>query len=148
MELSDTQPDAAPIETSKHHQLVITPGGTKYWIPHCDDAIRPHIGQRFKGLNEAVDFYMTYASTVGFDVRNSTLVKAIDNTTVLWKYLVCSREGFKKHPNTGQMVPDVGRVRRRRVSNRVGCNARIVLRVDGKDGNKTDPPKTLAWYLR
>ncbi|GER47294.1 FAR1-related protein [Striga asiatica] len=70
-------------------------GGTKYWIPQCDDAIRPHIGQRFKGLSEANDFYRIYASTVGFDVRQSTLVKSRDNTTVLWKYLVCSREGYR-----------------------------------------------------
>ncbi|GER26549.1 FAR1-related protein [Striga asiatica] len=112
--------------TPLQHRLVVTPGGTKYWIPQCDDAIVPRKGQKFDGLNEAVTFYRAYASTVGFDVRQSTLLKAKDKT-VVWKYLVCSRQGYKNQSNTVQTMHP----RRRRVSNRVGCNARIVLRVDG-----------------
>ncbi|GER35966.1 FAR1-related protein [Striga asiatica] len=126
VDLVETQEDSIPISAPQPHQLTIMPGGTMYWIPHCDDALRPFKGQRFQGLNKASVFYNTYASTVGFDVRHNTLVKARDKT-VLWKYLVCLREGYKHHTNTDQSVcPQRGRV-----SNRVSCNARIVLRVDG-----------------
>ncbi|GER39824.1 FAR1-related protein [Striga asiatica] len=92
MDSADSQPVATPSGPSQHQQLVITPGGTKYWIPQCEDSIRPRKGQVFRTLTEAVDFYRTYASAVGFDVRQSTLVKAMDKT-ILWRYLVCSREG-------------------------------------------------------
>ncbi|GER50739.1 FAR1-related protein, partial [Striga asiatica] len=118
MELNDTQSGGAPTDKSQHHQLLISPGGTKYWIPQCEDALKPHNGQRFRALSEAVEFYQLYASTVGFDVRHSTLVKAQRDKTILWKYLVCSREGYKQRVNTCQPVPTENRVRRRRVSNR------------------------------
>ncbi|CAA0827409.1 Unknown protein [Striga hermonthica] len=97
------------------HQLIITPGDTKYWIPQCDDALRPFKGQIFQRLDEAVVFYTTYASRVGFDLGHSKLVKAV-NKTVVWKYLVCSREGNKHHADTVRAIHP----RRRRVSNRVG----------------------------
>ncbi|GER33539.1 FAR1-related protein [Striga asiatica] len=126
VEPSETQEDSAQLSSPRTRQLLITPGGTKYWIPQCEDALRPFKGQIFHGLHEAVIFYNVYASTVGFDVRHSTLIKAIDKT-VVWKYLVCSREGHKHHADTIQAMHS----RRRRVSNRVGCNARIVLRVNG-----------------
>ncbi|GER52124.1 FAR1-related protein [Striga asiatica] len=92
MELNDSQPGMQPPVTQ---QLLITPGGTKHWIPQCDESIKPYQGQRFRELHEAVNFYKTYALNVGFDVRHSTLAKSRDHT-VIWKYLVCSREGYKK----------------------------------------------------
>ncbi|GER43969.1 FAR1-related sequence 7 [Striga asiatica] len=113
MELNESQP--APIT---HQRISITPGGTKYWIPDCDNTIKPYHGQRFRELHEAVSFYKNYARTVGFNVRNNTLVKARDKT-VLWKYVVCSREGYKHHAKVGPKVQGAGHVTRRRVSNRV-----------------------------
>ncbi|CAA0808203.1 Unknown protein [Striga hermonthica] len=65
--------------------------------------------------------------------RQSTLVKVKDKT-ILWRYLVCSREGYKHHSNAGQRIPSESQVISHRVSNRVGCNARIVLRVYGVEG--------------
>ncbi|GER38393.1 FAR1-related protein, partial [Striga asiatica] len=82
VELSETQEDSAQLSSLRTRQLLITPGGTKYWIPQCEDALRPFKGKIFHGLNEAVVLYNTYASTVGFDVRHSTLIKAIDKTYV------------------------------------------------------------------
>ncbi|CAA0828624.1 Protein FAR1-RELATED SEQUENCE 1 [Striga hermonthica] len=79
-----------------HHQFAVTPGGTKYWIPECDESDKPYNGQRFRELHEAIDFHKRYALIVGFDVRHSTLIKSRDKT-ILWKYMVCSREGYKHH---------------------------------------------------
>ncbi|GER30587.1 6-phosphofructokinase [Striga asiatica] len=74
--------DSTQLSSHRTRQLLVTPGGTKYWIPQCEDALRPFKGQIFHGLGEAVIFYNTYASTVGFDVRHNTFIKAIDKTYV------------------------------------------------------------------
>ncbi|CAA0842981.1 Unknown protein, partial [Striga hermonthica] len=87
----------------------------------------------FRELHEAVNCYNAYALTVGFDVRHSTLVKARDKT-VIWKYLVCSREGHKHHAVISPTIHAKGHVTRRRVSNRVGCTAKIGIRYDGLNG--------------
>nr|GME17610.1 protein FAR1-RELATED SEQUENCE 5-like [Ipomoea batatas] len=44
-------------------------------IPDCDGSIKPHLGQRFKTLDEGVRYYKEYAAFVGFDVRASTVKK-------------------------------------------------------------------------
>ncbi|GER43344.1 FAR1-related protein [Striga asiatica] len=94
MDLNESQTGLQSPVTQQ--QLLITPGGTKHWIPLCGESIKLYQGQRFRELHEAVNFYMTYALTVGFDVRHSILVKARDKM-VIWKYLVCSREGYKHY---------------------------------------------------
>ncbi|GER50182.1 FAR1-related protein [Striga asiatica] len=91
------------------------------------ESIKPYNGQWFRELREAVDFYKRYALNVGFDVRHSTLVKARDKT-ILWKFMVCSCDGYKHCVVIDPTALDEGRAMRRRVSNRVGRNARIGLR--------------------
>nr|GLL26028.1 protein FAR1-RELATED SEQUENCE 5-like [Ipomoea trifida] len=44
-------------------------GGNDEWISECDESIRPYIGQRFSTVEECVQFYKSYATMVGFDVR-------------------------------------------------------------------------------
>ncbi|XP_031101913.1 protein FAR1-RELATED SEQUENCE 5-like [Ipomoea triloba] len=36
----------------------LSPRGTKYWIPICDKASQPFVGQRFSKLDDGVDFYV------------------------------------------------------------------------------------------
>ncbi|GER36027.1 FAR1-related protein [Striga asiatica] len=121
------------MQTPVTQQLLITPGGTKHWIPQCHESIKPYQGQIFRELHEAVNFYKTYALTVGFDVRHSTLAKARDKT-VIWKYIVCSREGYKQRAVISPTTHAKGHVTRRRVSSRVGCTAKIGVRYDGLNG--------------
>ncbi|CAA0830011.1 Far-red impaired responsive (FAR1) family protein, partial [Striga hermonthica] len=131
---SNVAQTGTPSTYTGRQQISITPGGTRYWTPHCDDPLKPYKGQKFQTLDDAVIFYKAYAYAVGFDVRQSTLIKSRDNKTILWKYLVCSREGYKRNAHVDHSNPPDGHIRRRRVSNRVGCVARIVLRVDGLSG--------------
>jgi len=35
----------------------ISLGKTKYWAPVCDIAIKPFIGQKFRSLDDVVEFY-------------------------------------------------------------------------------------------
>ncbi|XP_019175876.1 PREDICTED: protein FAR1-RELATED SEQUENCE 5-like [Ipomoea nil] len=94
----------------------------------------------FKTLDTGIEFYKHYASKVGFDTRSSSVVTARDGTKIQ-KQIVCNREGFK---NTGaqhchsQSSADAGegpsRPKRRRVSNRTGCRARIMFKYIGAAG--------------
>ncbi|XP_019175648.1 PREDICTED: protein FAR1-RELATED SEQUENCE 5-like [Ipomoea nil] len=94
----------------------------------------------FKTLDAGIEFYKHYASKVGFDTRSSSVVTARDGTKIQ-NQIVCNREGFK---NTGaqhchsQSSADAGegpsRPKRRRVSNRTGCRARIMFKYIGAAG--------------
>ncbi|XP_031095102.1 protein FAR1-RELATED SEQUENCE 5-like [Ipomoea triloba] len=121
--------------TSNDCVMNLSPRGKKYWIPSCDKDSQPYVGQRFSKLDDGVDFYVQYACTVGFDVRRSTETKDRMGN-VLRKYLVCSREGFKQPAKdvcpVGEGVGDSSiSPKRRRVTNRVGCNAKIILKLMG-----------------
>ncbi|GER51609.1 FAR1-related protein [Striga asiatica] len=106
------EPDVAQTGTPSSYigrqQMSVTPGGTRYWVPQCDDPLKPYKGQKFRKLDDAITFYKTYAYAVGFDVRQSTLIKARDNKTILWKYMVCSREGYKHNARVVQSVATDG----------------------------------------
>ncbi|XP_019158224.1 PREDICTED: protein FAR1-RELATED SEQUENCE 5-like [Ipomoea nil] len=110
---------------------------TQYWTLHCEDKIRPLVDMTFKTLDVGIEYYKNYAAKVGFDTRSSSHVKAHDETITL-KQIICSREKFK---NSGaqnchsKSNVDVGEVpsnpKRRRVSNKTGCRARIVFKYIG-----------------
>ncbi|XP_031106878.1 protein FAR1-RELATED SEQUENCE 5-like [Ipomoea triloba] len=99
--------------------MEISPGMTKYWRPICANSLKPHVGQQFDSLDSAFGFFKQYAGSVGFDCRQSTTRKGRDGGIVL-KYVVCSREGFKHRHRSD--------AKRRRVSSRVGCKAKVVFK--------------------
>ncbi|XP_019158355.1 PREDICTED: protein FAR1-RELATED SEQUENCE 5-like [Ipomoea nil] len=111
----------------------VSPDGTKFWTPSCDEAVRPFEGHTFPSLAHGIDFYRQYASLVGFDVRCSSLRRNREGVVVK-DLLVCSREGFKQAVQ-GSVVVDAAldqapvAPKRRRVSNWVGCRARLVLKM-------------------
>ena len=57
---------------------------------------------------------------------------------VIWKHLCCNREGYKvvsPYSEFNQAVPTDGDVvKRRRISNRCGCEAKCWLKYEGNDG--------------
>ncbi|XP_019158185.1 PREDICTED: protein FAR1-RELATED SEQUENCE 5-like [Ipomoea nil] len=110
----------------------VSPDGTKYWNPSCDEAIRHFEGQVFPSLGHGIAFYRHYASVVGFDIRHSSVRKDRDGVVVK-NLLVCSREGFKQSADVlgvGNADSDEARLAQkgRRVSNRVGCKAKLLLK--------------------
>ncbi|XP_031116728.1 protein FAR1-RELATED SEQUENCE 5-like [Ipomoea triloba] len=118
--------------------MQISPGNTKYWTPVCNPSIKPSVGQWFLNLDNAIEFYAKYAGKVGFDIRRSSEKKDRQGK-ILMKYVLCSHEGFKQ-PTILSIGVDGSRgetgtdVIRRRTSNRVGCNARIVFKRVGSGG--------------
>ncbi|XP_031096940.1 protein FAR1-RELATED SEQUENCE 5-like [Ipomoea triloba] len=75
-------------------EMEISPNGAKQWIPTANPEETPYTGQKFKTVDEGIEFYKAYAKAVGFDVRHGTMRKTRGGEVGI-KYMVCSREGFK-----------------------------------------------------
>ncbi|XP_031096905.1 protein FAR1-RELATED SEQUENCE 5-like [Ipomoea triloba] len=90
----------------------------------------------FSTLDAAVSFYKNYAK-VGFDIRSSSIMKSKDGV-ILTKYILCSREGYRNVTASSTLNIDEASssstTKRRRVSNRTGCKARIVFKFIGSLG--------------
>ncbi|XP_019172755.1 PREDICTED: protein FAR1-RELATED SEQUENCE 5-like [Ipomoea nil] len=112
--------------------LEISPGLTKYWRPVCTDSLKPLVGQPFHSLDGAIVFYKQYAGTVGFDYRQSSIRKSRDGV-VVEKHVVCNRQGFKQSSSSIQYMHGVDAkttlAMRRRATNRVGCKAKVVVKL-------------------
>lgn len=82
MDFEDTQ-----FETSKMD--------IDYYVPECDESLKPIVGMKFISQEDGIKFYKEYASASGFDVRLGTTKKSSDSKCVIWKYVLCNREGEK-----------------------------------------------------
>ncbi|XP_019172853.1 PREDICTED: protein FAR1-RELATED SEQUENCE 5-like [Ipomoea nil] len=96
-----------------------------------DATLLPAVGQEFNTLVEGIQFYINYARISGFDVRHSSVKLDRDGVSYL-RYLVCCRQGVRggghiprRYEPSSTRDP---RERRRRISNRVKCRARIGFR--------------------
>ncbi|KAH6763030.1 hypothetical protein C2S52_020463 [Perilla frutescens var. hirtella] len=98
--------------------------------PECEPSLKPALGKTFPTLDDGIIFYKVYASSCGFDTRLSTTKKSKDGT-IIWKYVLCSCEGVK---NTSVDFGESSKKKRRRVSKRNCCMARIGLKYIGCDG--------------
>ncbi|XP_019184160.1 PREDICTED: protein FAR1-RELATED SEQUENCE 5-like [Ipomoea nil] len=119
------------------YRLDTSPGLTKYYVPLCEDSVKPSVGKVFPDLDTGVAFYTKYASIVRFDVRLSHLSKCADGT-IVWRYVLCNREGHKHavcrdKSSVAELDGDVESSvkKRRRFSNRVGCGACAIFRYGG-----------------
>lgn len=74
-------------------------------VPSCANEFRPKVSMVFPYFVEGVHFYNSYASKVGFDTCNIIVRKSRDGT-IIWKYVTCSKEGYKF--SKGQPVCTVG----------------------------------------
>ncbi|CAK8532880.1 unnamed protein product [Lathyrus sativus] len=97
------------------------------WVPNCDDALKPKIGQVFDTLEEGGEFYKKYAHHVGFSVRSSSETKD-KNGVKRWKYFVCSKQGYLPM-KTNEIEQSKSSIKaRRRSLTREGCNANVVFK--------------------
>ncbi|XP_019195028.1 PREDICTED: protein FAR1-RELATED SEQUENCE 5-like [Ipomoea nil] len=128
--------DVSANESDNDCRMDMSPGGTKYWYTECDRSLKPYEGQLFNALEDGIKFYTMYAASTGFDVRRSS-DKKNDFGIVLKKDVVCSRQGFKENRGKDTMGEAGGsKKKRRRTTNRVGCGARIVMKI-APDGRYT-----------
>ena len=73
-----------------------SPGKTKYWVPTCDDAMKPIVGMQFKTVEDGIKFYSDYSAKVRFDVRKGASRMDTKSKTIMHRYMLCNRSGFRK----------------------------------------------------
>lgn len=107
--------------------------GVVNFVPICDNMMKPFKGKIFLTLEDGIVFYKSYAAISGFDIRLGPTKKS-DNI-ITWKYIFCNREGEKNAiRDEGIADKDSFHKKRRRMSKRVGCMARMVLRYSAGEG--------------
>ncbi|XP_020250144.1 protein FAR1-RELATED SEQUENCE 5-like [Asparagus officinalis] len=112
-----------------------SPGGGMYWKPRVEAEFKPYLNQSFRSLEDGIEFYREYGRKSGFEIRRHTEKKHEDDT-VLLKHILCSRAGS----NESKMDVDfedfssISKKRRRTVSSRCGCKAKVIFKFDGLKG--------------
>ncbi|XP_010551798.1 PREDICTED: protein FAR1-RELATED SEQUENCE 7-like isoform X2 [Tarenaya hassleriana] len=76
-----------------------------------DSGVEPYVGLEFDSVEEAREFYTSYATRTGFKVRSGQMYRSRTDGTVTSRRFVCSKEGFQLNSRTG--CPAFVRVQRR-----------------------------------
>ncbi|XP_021770614.1 protein FAR1-RELATED SEQUENCE 5-like [Chenopodium quinoa] len=115
---------------------LLTPGGTKEWIPSCSNELKPALGVKFNNVDEGLAFYKAYAYVAGFNTRKSTTRTEKGSKKLKMQYILCNKEGYKekRKPNVEINLYDKEKennerkasITRKRLVIRVGCKAHMV----------------------
>lgn len=86
--------------------------------------VEPFLGMEFESQEAAKSFYENYATSMGFVMRVDAFRRSMRDGTVVWRRLVCNKEGFRRlrpRPRTSES-------RKPRDITREGCKALIVVK--------------------
>ncbi|KAF8081517.1 hypothetical protein N665_0881s0018 [Sinapis alba] len=86
--------------------------------------VEPFIGMEFESEEAAKSFYNSYATGTGFVMRVDAFRRSMRDGTVVWRRLVCNKEGFRRSR------PRRSESRKPRAITREGCKALIVVKKD------------------
>ncbi|XP_059660004.1 protein FAR1-RELATED SEQUENCE 5-like [Cornus florida] len=113
----DEQPcegnDGEMIESSNGKELVSSEG---------DLDMEPYVGMEFESEEAAKVFYDSYATRLGFIMRVDAFRRSMRDGKIVWRRLVCNKEGFRK------CRPRRSENRKPRAITREGCKAMIVVK--------------------
>lgn len=84
--------------------------------------VEPFIGMKFESEEAAKSFYDNYAICMGFVMRVDAFRRSMRDGTVVWRRLVCNKEGFRRSR------PRRSESRKPRAITREGCKALIVVK--------------------
>ncbi|XP_057484259.1 protein FAR1-RELATED SEQUENCE 5-like isoform X2 [Actinidia eriantha] len=84
--------------------------------------LEPFVGMEFESEEAAKVFYDAYATRFGFIMRVDAFRRSMRDGKVVWRRLVCNKEGFRKHR------PRRSENRKPRAITREGCKAMIVVK--------------------
>ncbi|KAG8489141.1 hypothetical protein CXB51_017179 [Gossypium anomalum] len=107
------EPEAEPIQNSNGKEFVAVEGTS-------DE--EPYVGKEFESEEAAKVFYDAYATRVGFIMRVDAFRRSMRDGKVVWRRLVCNKEGFRK------LRPRRSENRKPRAITREGCKAMIVVK--------------------
>lgn len=108
-----------------------TSDGYDFWIPNCDEEVRPRVNQIFKTIELAHSFYTNYGRKCGFDVRRNE-EKIVDGK-VRYKYIRCNQAGGDDTFDVAERGESSGKCRRT-ATRRCKCQAKITLKHMGDEG--------------
>ncbi|XP_052185541.1 protein FAR-RED IMPAIRED RESPONSE 1 isoform X2 [Diospyros lotus] len=84
--------------------------------------MEPYLGMQFESEEAAKVFYDAYATRLGFIMRVDAFRRSMRDGKVVWRRLVCNKEGFRK------CRPRRSEGRKPRAVTREGCKAMIVVK--------------------
>ncbi|XP_009147067.1 protein FAR1-RELATED SEQUENCE 5 [Brassica rapa] len=90
----------------------------------ASSVVEPFIGMEFESEEATKSFYDSYATRTGFVMRVDAFRKSMRDGTVVWRRLVCNKEGFRRSK------PRRSESRKPRAITREGCKALIVVKKD------------------
>lgn len=82
----------------------------------------PYVGMEFESEESVKVFYDAYASRLGFIMRVDAFRRSMRDGAVVWRRLVCNKEGFRK------LRPKRSENRKPRAVTREGCKAMVVVK--------------------
>lgn len=84
--------------------------------------MEPYVGMAFESEEAAKVFYDAYGTRLGFIMRVDAFRRSMRDGEVVWRRLVCNKEGFRK------LRPRRSENRKPRAVTREGCKAMIVVK--------------------
>lgn len=103
-------------------QIVESSNGKELVINEASSDMEPCVGMEFESEEAAKVFYDAYATHVGFIMRVDAFRRSMRDGKVVWRRLVCNKEGFRK------LRPRRSENRKPRAVTREGCKAMIVVK--------------------
>ncbi|KAK1388411.1 hypothetical protein POM88_016589 [Heracleum sosnowskyi] len=92
------------------------------WIPKCDSKVKPYVGQLFSNIDTSFDFYTNYGSLGGFTIRDDSVSCEVDSSS-----------SFVSDSSTNKCDDDSGKKKRRTMSSKCECNAKMVVKFAGRE---------------
>lgn len=83
--------DVGIVETSTEKEF--TPNGLEV---EGRSNMEPYVGMEFESEEAAKAYYSTYATHLGFIMRVDAFRRSMRNGELVWRRLVCNKEGFSK----------------------------------------------------
>ncbi|XP_021770652.1 protein FAR1-RELATED SEQUENCE 5-like [Chenopodium quinoa] len=114
---------------------LLTPRGTKEWLPICPNELKSAIGMKFNNLEEGLEFYKSYAFATRFNTRKSTTKRQRRSKELKSQHILCNKEGYKEkrkatvekdlNNKEGESNEEKASIKRKRLVTRVGCKVNI-----------------------
>ncbi|XP_034933320.1 protein FAR1-RELATED SEQUENCE 2 [Populus alba] len=118
----DENASASMSEDGDMDQIVESSNGKELAISEASSDMEPCVGMEFESEEAAKVFYDAYATHVGFIMRVDAFRRSMRDGKVVWRRLVCNKEGFRK------LRPRRSENRKPRAVTREGCKAMIVVK--------------------
>ncbi|XP_011009606.1 PREDICTED: protein FAR1-RELATED SEQUENCE 2 [Populus euphratica] len=118
----DENASASMSEDGDMDQIVESSNGKELAISEASSDMEPCVGMEFDSEEAAKVFYDAYATHVGFIMRVDAFRRSMRDGKVVWRRLVCNKEGFRK------LRPRRSENRKPRAVTREGCKAMIVVK--------------------